>query len=143
MQYLTRETLDANPPRLGSEEVTVRWTDDSGNLCRAKVIVVEMSVEDRSRFDRMVIDYHQARLSDAEEDGEDSSEGVRQALAIACARTPERAPIWTPDDIETVSAYGSGFIEPIVNAAQRLNHVTDLDIDDLAKNSEATGPADS
>lgn len=133
--HLSKDLLQQHAPRLSEETVTVRWTDQDGQRQSAQVLVVEMTVADRTRFDQMVVEHAG--------ESADSAEGIRQALAIICARTPDREPIWSPEDFETVSGYGSGFVEPIVNAAQRLNGVSDNDIEELAKNSSETTAAAS
>lgn len=133
MQHLTRAALNDHPPVLRSETVTVRWTDRDGLRREAQVSVVEMSVADRTRFDEVVL-----KLAN---ESEDTQQGVREALAIACTRDADGRPLWTPDDAARLSGYGNAFLEPIVAVAQKLNPFDSFE--DLAKNSAKTTAAAS
>lgn len=106
-----------------------------------------MSVSDRSLFESVLV---REATDQVDEGADDATLRIRQACVVACAR--ERVeiqgrqtlqPIWTIADLDLIAGYGSGLIEPIVNAAQRLNKISDVDIEELAKNSEPTPAADS
>lgn len=132
MKTLTRKLLDKHRPGLTTETVQVIWTDQKGRRHVAQVTVSEMTVADRAKFEQAML-----------VSGEEGTGIIREALAIACARDEAGQPLWTYDDLGTLSGYGSGFLEPIVAAAQRLNMVQDQDIAELAKNCEATDEDDS
>lgn len=128
MQYLSKATLAEHPPKTRSEEVTVCWLDTQGQKHIAKVTVIEMTVADRTRFDESLLQF---------QDGETDSgaaAGVREALVIACTRGEDGLPLFSSDDARSISEYGTGLIEPIVNVAQRLNKISSNDLEELAKN---------
>lgn len=132
MKSLTRKLLNKHQPGLATLLVPVVWTDQQGRRHAAQVTVTEMTVADRAKFETAML-----------ASGEQGTGIIRESLAIACARDAAGQPLWTYDDLGTLSGYGSGFLEPIVAAAQRLNMVQDQDIEELAKNCEATDEDDS
>lgn len=68
-------------------------------------------------------------------------ENVRSKLAVRCLRDREtKKPIFTEEDIEALGNKSCAPLQRIFEVAQRLNKLTDEDLEELTKNSEA-GPS--
>lgn len=132
MTLLTREEFDT-PASLGKTQVRVLW---KGQI--RTVFVHEMSVAERTRFDKSVV-----ALGDQVSEGEDANDFMREVLLIHTAGDEHGNRLFTFDDLPLVSGLGSGFAEPIVNAAMSLNRIGENDLEELAKNFEATSDASS
>lgn len=125
MTPFKREDLTKHPPVLRREDVTVQWTDDSGEVQARTVTVTELTVAERNRFE------------DSFSEGASFADEARQRLVIATAKC-DSGPLFTDADFDLISGLGAGFVEPIVNAAMRLNKIGQKDLEDLGKNSQPT-----
>lgn len=59
---------------------------------------------------------------------------VRSALAIATVRDDNGKPIFGPADLEALSQKSSAALDRIFAVAQRINKLSDQDVQDLKKN---------
>lgn len=70
-------------------------------------------------------------------------EHFRSRLVVACACDEAGRPLFTRDDLPVLSALPVSVLEPIVEAAIRINRLGPGELDALRKNSEATPAAAS
>ena len=66
---------------------------------------------------------------------------VRERLVVRCCRDDYGVPLFTNDDIAAIGEQNCGIVERLVNAALQVSGITSQDVEDLAKNSDATQPA--
>lgn len=117
--YATAESIFGEAAKF--EDVTLR----TGQVVR----VGEMTGADRDRLEAVWTDKAQKHRA-------------RAMLVVATARTEEGGPMFGAKDIDRVSGLPAGLIEPIVEAALRVNGFTAKDVEALEGNSE-TGPSGS
>lgn len=127
--FLTAEYLQENAPQLGSEIVDVTWTDQNGQQHQAKVNVIEMTVAEKSRFEKSY-------------DSESEEDQFRERLVIAVSHDGERKPIFSEEHLAFLSGIGSGIVEPIIKAASKLNGSPES-LEETGKNSETTSDSSS
>jgi hypothetical protein len=66
---------------------------------------------------------------------------VRERLVVRCCRDDYGVPLFTEEDIAAIGAKNCGIVERLVNAALQVSGITSQDVEELAKNSDATQPA--
>lgn len=66
---------------------------------------------------------------------------IRERYVVECCRNDDGSRIFTADQIEKLGQRSGVVVERLVNAALRLSGVTDSDLEELTKNSDAA-PAD-
>jgi hypothetical protein len=70
-------------------------------------------------------------------------ENIRAKLVVQTCFDPEtKEKLFSPDDAGALGDKSAAALDKLFSAAQRLSGITGEDVDELAKNSEAT-PADS
>ena len=63
---------------------------------------------------------------------------VRERLIVSVCRNDDGTRMFSAADVVKLASHPCDIVERIVEAAKKLNTVTDSDIEDIAKNSEAT-----
>lgn len=79
-------------------------------------------------------------------DEEGRTDGVKlwQELLVRCCYDPEtNEPVFRPEDAEWLILDDAEAVEPLVDAAMRLNGLTGQAVEEAAKNSESTPTSDS
>jgi len=82
---------------------------------------------------RMLTVGERCRLEDASQGK--GVEGFRARIVVASAVDEQGKPLFHYGDVEKISAMPSYVLEPVVNAAVRLNAISAADIKDAEKNS--------
>lgn len=77
-------------------------------------------------------------LSTEREGPKANIKSVRERMVVAVCRNDDGSRMFTPGDVAKLASYPGRIIERIVDAAKKLNSVTEEDIEALVKNSEAT-----
>ena len=69
--------------------------------------------------------------------------GLKAELAVLCACDADGAPLFKRDDARTLNKKAAKPIDRIFKIAQRLNGLTDEDVEELAGNSDGDASGDS
>lgn len=120
---LSREQL-LKPVQIPREEVELPELGGS-------VWVKGMSASDRSKFEK---DF---QTSSGKSNKRKMAE-VRERLLVACCCDENGTRMFTYDDVTELGKQSIQVVERIVNVAQRLCGMTNDDVEQMAKNSEAT-----
>ncbi|HEV8642171.1 MAG TPA: hypothetical protein VGV13_13810 [Methylomirabilota bacterium] len=123
--YLDRAALLAASDR-PTEEV---WVPEWGSHVRIRTI----TAGDRDAFDAGT---YQVRGKDVQV----NRVNLRARLVALCAVDAAGERLFTDEDVAALAAKGARAIDRLFEAAQRLNGLTQKDIEDLAGNSEP-GPS--
>jgi hypothetical protein len=121
MSLLTRESFFATAPAFPSETVEL---DGMG-----AVVVRVMSAGDRDRWEAML--------------RKDIPADFRARLVVLTAFGDDGKPLFTPADVPQLSALPSTVLDPIVEAAARVNKMRPGDVEAEVKNSESAPDSDS
>jgi len=87
-------------------------------------------------------DQYEQALYSGKGEGE-ALQNVRASLVAFCAVDDEGSPLFTSDDVQALGKKSANAVNRLFEAAQKLNKLTDEDVEDLAKNSETDPSADS
>ena len=105
-------------------------------LTRGFVFVREMTAKDKDDWEQSIL--KQKTNSKGSVQYETSLEDFRAKLAVATVCDEEGKLLFKPQDIKLLNAAMSASnMEKIVDAAQRLNAITEKDREEILKNSEA------
>lgn len=63
------------------------------------------------------------------------AEGFRARIVVASVVGEDGKPLFTYEDVDRISAMPTAYIEPIINAAVKLNAISPKDMADARKNS--------
>lgn len=119
---LSREAFFASAPAPITEDVPSPW---GGGFIRVR----QVTAGERDRWESGVY-------------GKDKGQ-IRASLVVASCVDADGVPLFTLADIPRIAALPAYAIEPIVDAAGRLNAIRAEDVDTLAKNSNADRSEDS
>lgn len=100
------------------------------------IYIPRKTVKERSDFEKSLTKLNK-RSSDA------AMEEVRARMLIYGCRDEHGAPIWDVSDIETISGYDSAPVDYIIDEMRKFCHITEDDIETMAKNAEGTLDGDS
>lgn len=124
---LTREILvGAGAPRLRRLEVIVHLANSDGSSTPYLVYVYEMSARAKTEFDHAMIDDPERpweALTEEEKDArlEIRHAEIRERMVIATAGDEQGNRLFTYDDIDELGKRGASIIEPLFEAARKLN----------------------
>ena len=103
-----------------------------------KVVLVDVPESKGAIYVRVMTgkarDDFEQRVQDANKNGKLDVRGIRVRLVIDTACDEGGAALFTDADADALNAKSSAALDKIVKAAQRLNGLTDEDVEDLAKN---------
>ena len=69
--------------------------------------------------------------------------GLKAQLAVMCACDADGVPLFKPNDAAALNKKAARPIDRVFKVAQRLNGLTDQDVEELVKNSEGDRSGDS
>ena len=127
MTVLTREGL------LVKEELTTQKVELGKDIC---VYVRQMTGRERDRFEQSL--FKEAKDAKGNVELVRSLEDFRAKLAVNTVCDEKGENLLQPGDVVTLSKHMSAAkLELIINAAQKLNRISQEDKENLVKNSEA------
>ncbi len=111
-----REELQARPRTRKAEKVRVpEWDRD--------VWVRAMSADDRDSFEESIV-----------HNGKAVMRNVRAKIVVRCSEEEDGTRVFEDGDAAWLGELPAAELQPIFDAAQRLNKMSDSDVKELAKN---------
>jgi hypothetical protein len=118
-----RDEFLAQSPKVAKVDVPVPEFGEG-----AVIPVWEFTARERSDWE----------LSTEREGPKANLKSVRERMVVAVCRNDDGSKMFSAADVAKLAQHPCHIIERIIDAAKKLNSVTEEDIEALAKNSEAT-----
>jgi hypothetical protein len=106
-----RESFFAIPPEITTEPVVIRGE---------KYFVRALTVGEKDKWEL--------------ENGKEGATSMRARLVVATVCDESGAPVFKAGDVHRLADYPVSVVEPLVDAALKLNRITKEDVEELEKN---------